>query len=201
MILCVLVKICLIEYKLTVIFIHLFIYFLLSLLFFLIIILFSYYYYYYIFFVSIRFDSATKCQNVEEKYVHKHSKTLFKNSPRLHHRASLFQFFSWWGCMPPDLPPPYCFVTSSIAFRAGPNKNRSDGSVTIMTFLIHLLQRKIFNLQMNRLLVHLVHFDTCIYFCLLFLGTGLTVYSYRYYLYNQLKTLGVLIHNKQTGTD
>ena len=30
--------------------------------------------------------------------------------------------------------------------------------------LIHFLQRKIFNLQMHRLLVHL---DTCIYFCLL----------------------------------
>ena len=34
--------------------------------------------------------------------------------------------------------------------------------------LIHFLQRKIFNLQMHRLLVHLVHLDTFIYFCLLF---------------------------------
>ena len=34
-----------------------------------------------------------------------------------------------------------------------------------MTFLVHILQRKILNLQMHRLLVHLVHLDTCIYFC------------------------------------
>ena len=43
--------------------------------------------------------------------------------------------------------------------------------------LIHFLQRKRFNLQMHRLLVHL---DTCIYLCLLFFGTRLTVYSYRH---------------------
>ena len=57
--------------------------------------------------------------------------------------------------------------------------------------LIHFLQRKIFNLQMHRLLVHL---DTCIYFCLLFFGTRLTVYSYRHYLYKQLKMPGMLRH-------
>ena len=38
------------------------------------------------------------------------------------------------------------------------NNNNND-------ILIHFLQRKIFNLQMHRLLVHL---DTCIYFCLSF---------------------------------
>ena len=32
-----------------------------------------------------------------------------------------------------------------------------------MTFLIHLLQRKIFNLQIHRLLVHLVHLNLYIY--------------------------------------
>ena len=52
--------------------------------------------------------------------------------------------------------------------------------------LIHFLQRKIFNLQMHRLLVHL---DTYIYFCLLFFGTRLTVYSYK-----QLKMPGMLRH-------
>ena len=41
------------------------------------------------------------------------------------------------------------------------NNNNND-------ILIHFLQRKIFNLQMHRLLVHLVHLDTCIHFCLLF---------------------------------
>ena len=55
--------------------------------------------------------------------------------------------------------------------------------------LIHFLQRKIFNLQMHRLLVHL---DTCIYFCLLFFGTRLSVYSYRHYLYKQLKMPSML---------
>ena len=58
--------------------------------------------------------------------------------------------------------------------------------------LIHFLQRKIFNLQMHCLLVHLVYLDTCIYFCLLVFG--LTVYSYRHYLYKQLKTPGTLLH-------
>ena len=42
------------------------------------------------------------------------------------------------------------------------NNNNND-------ILIHFLQRKTFNLQMHRLLVHLVHLDTCIYFCLLLL--------------------------------
>ena len=64
----------------------------------------------------------------------------------------------------------------------------------IMTFLIHFLQQKLFNLQMHRLLVHLVHVDTCIYFCLLFFGTSLTVYSYRHFLYKQVKTPGMLSH-------
>ena len=41
------------------------------------------------------------------------------------------------------------------------NNNNND-------ILIHFLQRKIFNLQMHRLLVHLVHLDAFIYFCLLF---------------------------------
>ena len=50
--------------------------------------------------------------------------------------------------------------------------NNNDNDI-----LIHVLQRKMFNLQMHRLLVHL---DTCIYFCLLFFGTRLTVYSYRH---------------------
>ena len=50
------------------------------------------------------------------------------------------------------------------------NNNNND-------ILIHFLQRKMFNLQMHRLLVHL---DTCIYFYLLFFGTRLTVYSYRH---------------------
>ena len=64
------------------------------------------------------------------------------------------------------------------------NNNNND-------ILIHFLQRKIFNLQMHRLLVHL---DTCIYFCLSIFGTRLTVYSYRHYLYKQLKTPGMLRH-------
>ena len=64
------------------------------------------------------------------------------------------------------------------------NKNNND-------ILIHFLQRKIFNLQMHRLLVHL---DPCIYFCLLFFGTRLTVYPYRHYLYKQLKMPGMLRH-------
>ena len=42
------------------------------------------------------------------------------------------------------------------------NNNNNNNDI-----LIHFLQRKIFNLQMHRLLVHL---DTCIYFCLLFLA-------------------------------
>ena len=42
------------------------------------------------------------------------------------------------------------------------NNNNNNNDI-----LIHLLQRKIFNLQIHRLLVHL---DTCIYFCLLFLA-------------------------------
>ena len=68
------------------------------------------------------------------------------------------------------------------------NNNNND--------IIHFLQRKIFNLQMHRLLVHLVHLDTCIYFCLLFFfGTCLTVYSYRHYLDKQLKTPGMLRHS------
>ena len=62
-----------------------------------------------------------------------------------------------------------------------------------MTFLIHFLQRKVFNLQTHRLLVHLLHVDTCIYFCLLFFGTRLAVYSYRH-LYKQLKTPDMLRH-------
>ena len=68
------------------------------------------------------------------------------------------------------------------------NNNNNNG------ILIHFLQRKTFNLQMYRLLVHLVHLDICIYFCLLFFGTRLTVYSYRHYLYKQLKTPGMLRH-------
>ena len=64
------------------------------------------------------------------------------------------------------------------------NKNNND-------ILIHFLQRNIFNLQMHRLLVHL---DTCIYFCLLFFGTRLAVYSYSHYLYKQLKMPGMLRH-------
>ena len=69
------------------------------------------------------------------------------------------------------------------------NNNNND-------ILIHFLQRKIFNLKMHRLLVHLVHLDTFIYFCLLvfFFGTRLTVYSNRHYLYKQLKTPGMLRH-------
>ena len=66
------------------------------------------------------------------------------------------------------------------------NNNNNNNDI-----LIHFLQRKIFNLQMYRLLVHL---DTCIYFCLLFFGTRLTVYSYRHYLYKQLKMPGMLRH-------
>ena len=42
------------------------------------------------------------------------------------------------------------------------NNNNNNNNNDI---LIHFLQRKIFNLQMHRLLVHL---DTCIYFCLVF---------------------------------
>ena len=68
------------------------------------------------------------------------------------------------------------------------NNNNNNNDI-----LIHFLQRKIFNLQMHRLLVHLVHLDTCIYFCPFF-GTRLTVYSYRHYLYKQLKTPGMLCH-------
>ena len=45
------------------------------------------------------------------------------------------------------------------------NNNNNNNDI-----LIHFLQRKIYNLQMHRLLVHLVHLDTCIYFCLLFLA-------------------------------
>ena len=47
------------------------------------------------------------------------------------------------------------------------NNNNNNNDI-----LIHFLQRKIFNLQMHRLLVHLA---TCIYFCLLFFGTRFTV--------------------------
>ena len=65
--------------------------------------------------------------------------------------------------------------------------------IIIMTFLIHSLQRKILNLHMHCLLVYLVHLDTCIYFYLVF-GTRLTVYSYRHYLFKQLKTPGMLRH-------
>ena len=54
--------------------------------------------------------------------------------------------------------------------------------------LIHFLQRKIFNLQMHRLLVHL---DTCIYFCLLFFfWHALDCLN----LYKQLKMPGMLRH-------
>ena len=70
------------------------------------------------------------------------------------------------------------FVVWELHVRVN-NKNNND-------ILIHFLQRKIFNLQMHRLLVHL---DTCIYFCLLFFGTRLTVYSYRHDLYKQLKNV------------
>ena len=42
--------------------------------------------------------------------------------------------------------------------------------IIIMTFLFHFLQRKILNLQMHCLLVHLVHLDACIYFYLVFLA-------------------------------
>ena len=41
------------------------------------------------------------------------------------------------------------------------NNNNND-------ILIHFLQRKIFNLLMHRMLVHLVHLDTCIYFYFFF---------------------------------
>ena len=47
------------------------------------------------------------------------------------------------------------------------NNNNNNNDI-----LIHFLQRKIFNLQIHCLLVHLT---TCIYFCPLFFGTRLTV--------------------------
>ena len=71
------------------------------------------------------------------------------------------------------------------------NNNNKD-------FLIHFLQRKIFNLQMHRLLLYL---DTCIYFCLLVFGMRLTVYSYHHYLCKQLKTPGMLRHTVYSITN
>ena len=79
-------------------------------------------------------------------------------------------------------------VPFSVVLELTVNNNNNNNN----DILIHFLQRKIFNLQMHRLLVHLVHLDTSIYFCLLFFGNRLTVYSYHYYLYKQLKTPGML---------
>ena len=78
-------------------------------------------------------------------------------------------------------------VPFSVVLELTVNNNNNNNDI-----LIHFLQRKIFNLQMHCLLVHLVHLDTSIYFCLLFFGTRLIVYSYRYYLYKQLKPPGML---------
>ena len=67
-----------------------------------------------------------------------------------------------------------------------------------MTFLIPFLQRKIFNLQMHRLYtltpVYIYVYCFFVVFLLFFFGTRLTVYSYRHYLYKQLKTPGMLRH-------
>ena len=76
------------------------------------------------------------------------------------------------------------------------NNNNND-------ILIHFLQRKIFNLQMHRLLVHL---DTCIRFCLLFFWHALDCLFIPPLFVQTIKdarhvTSYCVLHNKQTGTD
>ena len=59
---------------------------------------------------------------------------------------------------------------------------------------IHFLQRKIFNLQCTVCLYTLYTLTPLYISVYCFFGTRLTVYSYRHYLYNQLKTPGMLRH-------
>ena len=83
------------------------------------------------------------------------------------------------------------------------NNNNNDD------ILIHFLQRKIFNLQMHRLPVHLVHLDTCIYFCLLFFFFFWHALDWLFIPPLFVKTIKdarhvtsyCVLHNKQTGTD
>ena len=53
-----------------------------------------------------------------------------------------------------------------------------------MISLIHFLKRKILNLQMHRLLVQLVHLDTCIYFCRFLERAWLSIHTAIIYLNN-----------------